>query len=327
MTDLHPLILPVLTVLVGFVVLVWGAERFVVGAANTAFNLGVSPLVIGLTIVGLGTSAPEVLVAVMASLDDNQGLAVGNAIGSNIANIALIMAITAIIRPITVQSSVVARELPLLMIVTFSTIFLLWDLSLSRLDGLLLLVGFVLVMSWIIRHAGDHPTEEIEEELDIKMHRKMSTFAAVSLLVFSIAVLVVSSKALVWGAVEIAQYLGISDLVIGLTIVAIGTSLPELAASVAAAAKKHHELVVGNIIGSNIFNLLAVLAMPGLIAPTLIDPVVLSRDIPVMAILTLALFATAYSFGNHKGRITRIEGCVLLMSFLAYMIYLYHDTQ
>ena len=327
MSDLHPLVLPSLAILTGFVVLIWGAERFVVGASNTAFNLGVSPLVIGLTIVGLGTSAPEVLVAIMASLDGNQGLAIGNAIGSNIANIALIMAITAIICPITVQSSVVARELPLLMIVTLGAIFLMWDSDLTRLDGVLLLVGFVLVMTWIIRHAGDQPPEEIEEELDIRMRRKMSTLKALALLLFSIVILVVSSKILVWGAVGFAKYMGISDLVIGLTIVAIGTSLPELAASIAAATKKHHELVVGNIIGSNIFNLLGVLAMPGIIAPSVIEPSVLSRDIPVMAMLTLALFATAYSFGNHKGRITRLEGFALLISFVAYMTYLYFTAQ
>jgi cation:H+ antiporter len=320
---LQSLLLPSLAILTGFIVLVWGAERFVVGAANTAFNLGISPLVIGLTIVGLGTSAPEVVVSAISSLDNKQGLAIGNAIGSNIANIALILAITAIVRPITVRSGIIARELPLLLIVTLITIFLLWNSILSRLDGILLICGLVIVMTWIVRHASEQPPEEVEQKLDIQMRHRMSTAKALGLLIFSIAILVISSKILVWGAVKVAVFFGVSDLVIGLTIIAIGTSLPELAASIAAALKKHHELVLGNIIGSNIFNLLGVLAIPGIIAPSVLAPEVMTRDVPVMTLMTLALFASAYSFGKHKGRISRIEGVVLLIVYVAYIAYLY----
>ena len=320
---LEAVLLPSLAIIIGFVVLIWGAERFVVGAANTAFNLGVSPLIIGLTIVGLGTSAPEMLVATMSSLEGKPELAIGNAIGSNIANISLILASTAIVLPITVKSGIVTRELPLLMIVTFSTILLLWDGQLSRLDGVLLAGGLVVVMGWIVRYATQQPADSIETELNVTLSRKMSTQKALLLLLFSIFILIVSSRILVWGAVNIATHFGVSELIIGLTIVAIGTSLPELAASIAAALKRHHELVLGNIIGSNIFNLLGVMCIPSLIAPGPFTPEVLSRDVPVMALLTLALFATAYSFGEHKGRINRLEGSCLLATFGAYMLYLY----
>ncbi len=317
------LLLPCLAIIFGFAALVWGAGRFVIGAANTAFNLGVSPLVIGLTVVGLGTSAPEILVAAMSSLEDKPGLAIGNAIGSNIANIALILGSTALIQPIFVKSGIVSRELPLLMIVTFAMTLLLWDQSLSRLDGVLLLGGLVVVMMWIVRHAMHEPDVAVESELDISMSHRMSTSKALGLLFFGIGVLIISSKVLVWGAVDLAKFFGVSDLVIGLTIVAIGTSLPELAASIASALKKHHELVLGNIIGSNIFNSLGVMAVPGLIAPSMLEGDVLSRDVPIMVLLTLALFATAYSFSEYRGRINRIEGGILLTTYIAYMTYIY----
>lgn len=313
-------------ILAGFVVLIWGAERFVIGAANTAFNLGVTPLVIGLTIVGLGTSAPEFIVAIISSLDGKPGLAIGNAIGSNIANIALILAITAIILPISVRAGIVSRELPLLMLVTFFGVILLWDQDLSRFDGVALLADLIIVLTWIVWHAKRQPEEEVKKEFDIELTHKMSTTKAVVLLLFSIALLLVSSRVLVWGAVGFAKYFGVSDLVIGLTIIAIGTSLPELAASIAAAWKNHHELVMGNLIGSNIFNLLGVLAIPGLLAPGPVAPEVVSRDLPVMTILTVAMFTAAYSFGHHRGRITRYEGIIFLVGFFAYLVYLYNTT-
>ena len=315
-----------LAVITGFVLLIWGAERFVVGAANTAFNLGVTPLVIGLTIVSLGTSAPEFIVATMASLDGKPGLAIGNAIGSNIANISLILATTAIILPITVRRGIVSRELPLLMLVTFITILLLWDQTLSRFDGVLLLLGMVVTLSWIVRHARQQPEEEIKKEFNIELSRKMSTKKAILLLLFSILLLLISSRILVWGAVGFAKFFGVSDLVIGLTVIAVGTSLPELAASIAAAWKNHHELVLGNLIGSNIFNMLGVLAIPGLIDPGPVAPEVVSRDLPFMTVLTIAMFIAAYSFGHHQGRISRLEGSVFLASFLGYLVYLYHTA-
>lgn len=322
----NSLLLFSLAIITGLGFLIWGAERFVVGAANTALNLGVTPLIIGLTIVGLGTSAPEMIIAVMSSMEGKPGLAIGNAIGSNIANIALILSITAIILPISVKPGIVSRELPLLMLVTFMSILLIWDQELSRLDGVLLLSGLIIVMSWITRYAKQQPIDEVKKELDIEISAKMSTAKALLLLLFSIILLLASSRVLVWGAVGIAKNFGISDLVIGLTIIAIGTSLPELAASIAAAIKHHHELVLGNIIGSNMFNILGVLAIPGLIAPGSLSPEIMSRDIPVMTVLTLALFAAAYSFGSHRGRINRLEGSVLLSSFIGYMSYLYIST-
>ncbi|MBN1379068.1 MAG: calcium/sodium antiporter [Gammaproteobacteria bacterium] len=315
-----------LAVLIGFVILIWGAERFVIGAASTAFNLGVTPLVIGLTIVSLGTSTPEFIVATMSSLEGQAGLAIGNAIGSNIANISLILAFTVIILPISVRSGIVSRELPLLMLVTFIGLLLLWDQELSRFDGILLITGMVMVLIWIVHHAKQQPEEEVKKEFDIEIKHRMSTRKAILLLLFSIALLLIGSRVLVWGAIGFAKLFGVSDLVIGLTIIAIGTSLPELAASIAAAWKNHHELVLGNLIGSNIFNIFGVLAIPGLLAPGKVAAEVVTRDLPIMTILTVALFATAYSFGGRRGRITRYEGFALLAGFFAYLVYLYYTT-
>lgn len=320
---LHPLVLYTLAVAAGIAALVWGAERFVIGAASTAFNLGVAPLIIGLTIVALGTSAPEILVALTSSLKDQAGLAVGNAIGSNIANIALILAATALVVPVAVKAGIVSRELPLLMLVTFAGIALLWDRRLDRIDGVLLAAGLVAVLAWIIRYARRRPLEEVKKEFNIDLPPTMSTPRALALLVFSIAVLIVSSRVLVWGAVELAQYFGVSDVVIGLTIVAIGTSLPELAASIASALKGQYELVLGNLIGSNIFNTLAVLSVPALLGPSVIEPAVLTRDVPVMTLLTLALFATAYPLNSRPARINRVEGGLLLTAYAGYMSAVY----
>jgi cation:H+ antiporter len=323
---LTPLLQYSLAVLFGFVILIWAADRFVVGAANTALNFGVSTLVIGLTIVSIGTSAPEFVVAIMSSLDGKQGLAIGNAIGSNIANISLIMATTAIVLPIAVHKGIISRELPLLMLVTFGSILLLGDQRLDRLDGILLITGLVIVLSWIVHQARKRPEKEIEEEIDIELTQRMSTAKALLLLLFSIVLLLISSRILVWGAAGLAKSFGVSDLLIGLTIIAIGTSLPELAASIAAALKNHHELIIGNLIGSNIFNLLGVLAVPGLLAPGPVESEVLSRDLPVMAILTIAMFTAAYGFGRHQGRITRTEGIAFLTVFFGYLVYLYHTA-
>jgi cation:H+ antiporter len=308
----------------GFVLLTWSADRFVVGASALAFNLNVSPLIIGLTIVSLGTSAPEILVSAVASLQGNAGLAIGNAIGSNIFNVALILGITALITPLNVHSSIVRREMPVLIGVMLLALLLLFDGTLGRIDGLILVTGMPLMLLWMTRigmkekSSHDPMSEEFADEVPTGMSMAM---AGVWTFVGALCLLA-SSKILVWGAVSIAQAMGISDLVIGLTIVALGTSLPELAASVMSALKGEHDIAIGNVIGSNIFNLLAVLGLPGLLNPGPVDAVVLTRDYPVMVCLTLALLVMAYGF-RGPGRINRFEGALLITAFAAYQTLLY----
>ncbi|MBA1444647.1 MAG: calcium/sodium antiporter [Chromatiales bacterium] len=313
-----------LAILVGLAILVWGADRFVIGAAALASNLGVSAMLIGLTIVGFGTSAPEILVSVVSSLDGNPGLAIGNALGSNIANIGLILGTTALIVPLTVHSSVLKREYPLLLGVTGLSLLLMLDGELNQLDGVILIIVLIAVLGWMIHAAKTgSPTDPIADEFDAEIPHDMPTRRAIFWLILGLICLLVSSRMLVWGAVNIATAFGISDLVIGLTIVALGTSLPELAASIASALKGEDDLAIGNIIGSNLYNLLAVLSLPGLIAPGAFAPAALYRDQPMMIGLTLALFAMGYGFGKLKGQINRIEGVLLLLAFIGYQSVLF----
>ena len=310
-------------IVLGFALLVWGADRFIMGAAATARNLGVSPLIIGLTIVGFGTSAPEILVSAVASWQGNPGLAVGNAIGSNIANIALILGVTALVMPLRVHSGILRREFPILLAVTLFTLALLLDLELDRIDALLLLTCLVSVLIWMVRTAKrPHAPDPIESEYNEEIPSQLTTSMAITWLLVGLLVLLGSSRLLVWGAVNIATALGVSDLIIGLTIVAIGTSLPELAAAIVSALKKEHDIAIGNIIGSNMFNLLAVLSMPGLIHPLPLETVVLTRDYAIMFGLTMALFVMAYGF-KTDGRINRFEGTLLFCAFIGYQYYLY----
>lgn len=302
----------------GLAVLIWSADRFVFGAASLARRLGMTPLLIGMLVIGFGTSAPEMIVSAMASLEGNPGLALGNAYGSNIVNIALILGLTAVISPIAVQSGVVRRELPVLVAVTALTVALLWDLTLSRLDAAILLAVFIGLVGWSIRESRRSPDDVIgvEVEAEAAAHA-MTPRMALIWTVVGLLLLIASSRALVWGAVEVAEALGISDLIIGLTIVAVGTSLPELASSVAAIRRNEHDLALGNIVGSNLFNTLAVVGIAGAIAPMSLPREILTRDLPVMSGLTLALVVVCIGF-RGLGRINRIEGAALLAAFLAY---------
>ena len=320
------MLLPTLAVLAGFAALTWGADRFVLGAAATARNLGVPTLVVGLTVVGFGTSAPEILVSATAAWQDNTQLAVGNALGSNITNIALVLGATALIAPLRVHSGVLKREFPVLMAIMLFTLALLTDGRLDRHDGLLLLAGLAVVLYWMVslglraRH-GD----PIQSEYAAEIPATMPLGTALAWVALGLLVLLGSARLLVWGAVQIATALGVSDLVIGLTVVAIGTSLPELAASVVSALKHEHDIAIGNIIGSNMYNLLAVLGLPALIQPVALPDEVLMRDYPVMIVMTLGLFAMAYGF-RGEGRITRVEGGILLASFAGYQYLLFHTA-
>ncbi len=319
----------IIALIIGLILLVWSADRFVEGAASTAFHVGMPPLLIGMLVVGFGTSAPELLVSALAAADGSPGIALGNAYGSNIANIALILGITAIVSPIIVQSSVLRKELPIITIFSVLTAYLIFDLELTRLDAGILLSVFALFMGWTVYHGmkdkGDAFGDEMEIEGEEEVQR-MPLKRGVIWLIIGLALLVGSSRLLVWGAVEIAEIFGISDMMIGLTIVAIGTSLPELASSVVAARKGEHDIALGNVLGSNIFNTLGVVGIAGIIQPFEIPSETLYRDMPVMGALTLALFLLCYSFRKgSKGRITRIEGTILVLVYAGYTAWLIRD--
>jgi len=319
------MLLSSVAVVAGFIFLVWGADRFVLGASATARNFGISPLIVGLTIVGFGTSAPEMLVSGMAAYQGSPGISIGNALGSNITNIAMVLGITALIVPLTVHSAILKRELPILLLVMVLALLLMLDGYLSQGDGLFLLLGMFLMIFWVVRLGiRERNTDDpMTSEFDAEIPEGMPTLKAVLWLVVGMVVLFVSAQVLVWGAVNIARAFGVSDLIIGLTIIAIGTSLPELAATVMSALKKEHELAIGNIIGSNMFNILGVMALPGLIYPATVPDGVLTRDYPVMIGLTIALFLMAYGFRGKDGKISRVEGGLLLSAFCGYMYWLY----
>ncbi|QUJ70363.1 calcium/sodium antiporter (plasmid) [Photobacterium sp. GJ3] len=312
-----------LAILFGFALLVWSADRFVDGAAASAGHFGMPPLLIGMVVVGFGTSAPEMVVSAMASLDGNPELALGNALGSNIVNIGLILGITAVIAPIAVQSKIIRKELPLLILISLFAGLLLWDGQLTRIEALVLLAGFFGLIGWSIysglKGKGDALEAETESELQAN---DMPLKNALMWLIVGLVLLVVSSRILVWGAVTIAQSLGVSDLIIGLTIVALGTSLPELAASVAAARKGEHDIAIGNVVGSNMFNILAVIGIAGTISPmSSIGMEVIYRDWLVMMGLTVALVVMCLGF-RGPGRINRFEGGLLLLAISAYNLFL-----
>lgn len=319
--DPNSLIPAIAALIVGLVILVWSADRFVLGAAATARIMGISPLVIGLTIVSLGTSAPEIFVSIMAAFDGSGGLAVGNAIGSNIANIGLVLGVTALVAAIPIQKKLVKKEIPLLLLVTIIAGLVLADLTLDIVDAIILAITLIVAVYLLFQQTSSSGEAVIDEDEQAAID-SMPAKKAIFWLIAGLAALMISSKMLVWGASTIAVAFGISDLIIGLTIVAIGTSLPELAASVTSALRGHHDIAIGNIIGSNIFNLLAVLPIPGLIAPLVIDSEVMTRDYSMMLGLTLALIVII-ALSYRRGVIPRFTGLILLASYAAYMGLLY----
>lgn len=309
-------------VCVGIALLVWSAERFVEGAACTARHLGMPPLLIGMVIIGFGTSAPEMVLSTLAAAQGNPGLALGNAYGSNITNIALVLGFTALIQPVPLHSQVLRRELPLLLVITALAAWQLRDGVVSRQEAWILLVAFAGLMSWTIRQGLRQPADAFGREVDQELtaHR-MSLRRALVWLVVGLLLLIVSSRLLVWGAVAIARDLGVSDLLIGLTVVAIGTSLPELAAALVATRKGEHDIALGNVMGSNLFNTLAVVGLAGVIRPIEVGAEVFYRDLPVMAAMTLALCLFGYGW-HDPGRINRYEGAALLTGYVGYTGYL-----
>lgn len=311
-------------ILIGFIALLWSADRFVNGATGIARNVGMSPMLIGLTIVSIGTSAPEILLSLIASLSQHGNLAVGNALGSNITNIGFVLGITAIIAPLSLKRQVALREIPLLMVITVLAGLLLINHHLGRIDGILLISGLIPTL-YVIYHwhrQAESPTQpSTDSETDAELP-EISNRKAVLLLTFGLLTMIISSYLLIWGATKIARTLGVSELIIGLTIIAIGSSLPELATSVVSALKKHHDIALGNIVGSNIFNLLVVMAVPGLVAPVMIDPAAFHRDVPVMTAITALLLILALA-GRKRQMIGQRAGILLVACYFSYTLLLY----
>ncbi|AWX13508.1 calcium/sodium antiporter [Mergibacter septicus] len=311
------MLLPILAVVSGLILLVWSADRFVDGAATTAYHFNLSPLLIGMLIVGFGTSSPEIVVSSLSALQGASNLALGNAYGSNITNIGLILGITALITPIVVQPNIIKKELPLLTFVTLITLIILYSGKITRIDSAILLAIFAIFIFLSIRQNRQNTTE-ITETVQTP---SQPLSRAIFWLITGLILLITSSQALVWGAIEIARYFNISEMVIGLTVIAIGTSLPELASSIIAARKKQHDIVLGNIIGSNLFNTLAVVGLAGIIRPFNVPTEAFYRDGIIMLGLTLALFCSAIHY-----RIGRFFGLCLCLTYLAYTLLLAYQT-
>lgn len=308
-------LLNIAAIVIGTALLAWGADRFIDGAASIAKTLNVPSLLIGLTLVAMGTSAPEILVSAVAAVQGNTGLAIGNALGSNITNIGLVIGLTAIVVPITVRSKILRNEMPILAIVSLLAAYLLWDKILSLYDAYMLLGGLILLLAWLawtgIKGEDSELTDSESENFNLPVGK------ATVLFIIGMICLLGGSQLLVWGAVNIATELGVSDTVIGLTIVAFGTSLPELAASLGGALKKEHDIAIGNVVGSNLFNLLAVLGVAGAITPAAVDDSVISTDIPLMLVLTAALIVMSIGI-KRQGRINRFEASLLLVGWLGW---------
>jgi len=329
------MLMHILAILAGTTLLIYGANRFVIGASATARNFGLSPMLIGLTIVAFATSAPEILVSVTAALKGASDLAVGNAIGSNIANIGLVLGTAALVKPIMISNSTaLRREMPVLVGLSFASILVFYDDYLGRIDAAAMLLTLCIFVVWIVRVSmgegvaatnsapagmATEPTDTIAAEFDAEIPKGMPKLTAFAWLALGLALLLGGANLMVWGAEHLARALGISELIIGLTVVAIGTSLPELAVTVTSAYKGEAGLAIGNIVGSNIYNLLAVIGIAGMVEPAILDPDVLRIHFPVMVAFTVVLYGLAYNYSKSgEVRITRTHGVLLIVAFVAY---------
>ena len=317
--------LAVIAILIGLAILVWSADVFIDGATALAKKFSVPSFLIGVLILGIGTSAPEMVVSVLAALEGSPELALGNAYGSNIINIALVLGATVLISPIIIRKGIIKRDLPLLLLITAIAAWQLRDGMLSQADGLVLLVllfavlGLQIVLS--IREGYHEHEDDIADGADSD-ETELSIARGLGSLLIGMLMLVISSRAIVWGAVELATLWGLSELIIGLTIVAVGTSLPELVSSLSAARKGEHDMALGNIIGSNVFNTLAVVGLATVIAPISADPVILSRDVMAMGLLTILLVALCVFAFTTKRQFGRTSGATLVLFFVGYTAWL-----
>ncbi len=325
--DAIPFELYLIPALLAPVFLAWGANQVVDGASGLSFNLGMSPLLIGVLVMGFGTSLPELLVSVISSAMGNSGLSLGNAYGSNIINIGFVLGLAAVLSPVIVKRHVVRRELPLLIVATAITAFFVIDFELSRSDGIILLALFGVLLAYLTRAAIREPAEPEDSSLKNELEKRtISLGKSINYLLIGLAVIAVSSAALVWSARGIVLNLGVSELVVGVVVLALGTSLPELVVIVVAAKREKHQLALGNVIGSNLFNTLAVVGTAGLIAPSVLDNELVTRDLPVMFALTGVLIVMAYGWGRRTGVINKMEGAGLLLAVAGYLAYLVYTT-
>ncbi|MCF2918045.1 MULTISPECIES: calcium/sodium antiporter [Pseudoalteromonas] len=313
--------------IIGFAALVWSADRFVYGAAALAKNMGIPTLIIGLTVVAMGSSAPEMMVSASAALAGKTDTAVGNAVGSNITNILLVLGVTALLRPLSVSSMTLKREMPLVLLISVAAWYVFSDNYFSFAEGIALMIAFAVFIGGlvIVSLRAKNQDDPFVSEACEDVPNDVSTKSAIFWLIIGMILLPVSSHFLVESAVDIAKYFGLSDLVIGLTIIAIGTSLPELAACIAGVLKNEDDLALGNIVGSNIFNLLAVLPLAGIINPSIIDPSAANRDALIMIAATVVLIAMSLNFKGAR-RINRVEGGLLLVAFIAYQGYIFSQV-
>lgn len=306
----------ILALVTGLAVLTWSADRFINGAAGCASGLNLPPMVAGLILVAFGTSAPEIMVSTLAASSGSPGLAVGNALGSNIANIGLVLGLTTVIAPIELKRTVLFRELPILLGATALAWLLLADFRLSPGDGIRLLALLALCLTYLVWRAQTGAASDEFQPPDPSA--RLPPGQATQHFITGLIALIASARLLVWSASELAVTLGVDESVVGLTVVAVGTSLPELAASLSAALKGHHDMALGNIVGSNLLNLLAVLAMPALIAPMDLTGLTVIRDYGTMAGLTVLLAIFAYTM-QRKGKLARVEGGILLVAYAVYV--------
>ncbi|MGS0689976.1 calcium/sodium antiporter [Shewanella sp. 0m-4] len=307
----------------GLGALVWSADKFVYGAAAFARNLGLPPMLIGLTIVAMGSSAPEMFVAATASLEGMTDTAIGNVLGSNIANITLILGITALLGAISVSSQTLKREIPMMLVATVIVGYFLYDGFLTRIEGISLLVLFIALMGYLIWHGlNSKDKDALAVEAESEVPADVPTGKAILWLIVGMVLLPLSADWMVQGAVGIAKAYHLSDLVIGLTIIAVGTSLPELAACIAGVLKKEDDLAIGNIVGSNLFNILAVLAIPGIIAPGAVDAAASTRDF-YMVLATSSALAILILLSGRARQLKPWHGVVLLITFIAYQALLF----
>lgn len=321
------MLISIVALIVGLIVTVWSADRFVDGASGIAKHFKMPPMLIGMVIIGFGTSAPEIAVSVQAAIEGNSGISLGNAIGSNITNIALVLGVTAIIAPIIASSSVLKKEVPMMLGAMFLALILMLDGSLSVTDGIILLFAFVLTMGWSIFEGLKKKKDNYTDEVEIEIANKGTSVKSSALwLVLGIVLLIVGSKIFVYGAQNIALSLGISDMVVGLTVVAIGTSLPELASSIMAARKGEHELALGNVLGSNLFNILIVVGIAVVISPMSIPSEVITRDMFTAIVLSFILLVVCLPFSKKVGSINRFDGVLLVVVFIMYTTWLVLDT-
>ena len=306
------MLISIVSLLIGFALLVWSADAFTDNGAKIARIFNISPLIIGLLIFGFGTSAPEMLVSGLAAYDGHPELSIGNAFGSNIFNIGLVLAVAAIIHPVIVEKNVLKKEWLFLFLSTLVIGFLLMDGFLSFVDGSILLILLLLFLYYVFNESKKD--NNLENEVSEDINKDQSKGNTWLLLIISLVILVSSARLVVWGGTNLALAFGVSDLIIGLTVVALGTSLPELAVAISSALKKQHQMIIGNIIGSNLFNSLGVLAIPGLILPFQIPSEVMSRDYIYMLIFTLLILIFSL-----KLRINRFGGLILLTILASYL--------